>query len=188
MATNVARHAEAFQMSDSMRGAVGPFLDADLLTGGWPVSWGGTVSDNQFDWSSVCPNAALPVTTTNCPLVSTFAAAIKNAATPFKQITGPLDPTEEPYNPSTWVTDLTLAQDNPNGLGKIAAAISVVPDGIVPMQGAGTAQAAGYRGLGVSTAAGGFAKFFEIQAVGLSPDDGSNGRAVTIAQYRVITR
>jgi hypothetical protein len=188
MATNVARHEEAFQMSDSMRGAVGPFLDANLLTGGWPVSWGGAVPDNQFDWTSVCPNASLPVTTANCPLVSTVATAIKNAATPFKQITGPLDTGEEPYDPSTWVIDFTLTQNNPNGTGKIAASISLVPDGVVPNQGSGTAQAAGYRGLGVSTAAGGFAKFFEVQAIGLSPDDGTNGRAVTIAQYRTITR
>lgn len=188
MATNVARHEEAFQMSDSMRGAVGPFLEANMLTGGWPVSWGGNVPDSQFDWSSVCPNATLPVTTTNCPLVSTFANAIANATTKFKQITGPLDATEEPYDPSTWVTDFTLSQDNPNGIGKIAANISLIPDGIVPNQGSGTAQAAGYRGLGVSTAAGGFAKFYEVQAVGLSPDDGSNGRAVTIAQFRTVTR
>lgn len=189
MATNVARHEEAFQMSDSMRGAVGPFIEANLLTGGWPVSWGGGVPDNQFDWSSVCPNASLPVTTDNCPLVSTFADAIKNASpTAFKQITGPLDAGEEPYEPSTWVNDFKLSEANPNGIGKIAASISLVPDGVVPVQGAGTAQAAGYRGLGVSTAAGGFAKFFEVQAVGLSPDDGSNGRAVTIAQYRTVTR
>jgi hypothetical protein len=189
MATNVARHEEAFQMSDSMRGAVGPFLEANLLTGGWPVSWGGSIADSQFDWSSVCPNASLPVTTSNCPLVSTFAVAIKNSSpTAFKQITGPLDTGEEPYDPSTWATDLTLTQDNPNGIGKIAASISLVPDGVVPVEGSGTAQSAGYRGLGVSTAAGGFAKFFELQAIGLSPDDGSNGRAVTIAQYRVVTR
>ncbi|HET6906269.1 MAG TPA: PilX N-terminal domain-containing pilus assembly protein [Rhodanobacteraceae bacterium] len=188
MATNVARHEEAFQMSDSMRGALGPFLEANLLTGGWPVSWGGTAPDSQFDWSSVCPNASLPVTAANCPLVNTFKTAIAGATTPFKQITGPLDPGEQPYDPSTWVTDFTLTQANPNGIGKIAASISLVPDGIVPNQGSGTAQAAGYRGLGVSTAAGGFAKFFEVQAIGLSPSDGSNGRAVTIAQYRTVTR
>jgi hypothetical protein len=188
MATNVARHEEAFQMSDSMRGMMGPFVDYNLLNGGWPVSWGGAVPDSDFDWSSVCPTASIPVTAGNCPLVNTFETAIKAAPTSLKQITGSIDVNEEPYDPSTWVTDLTLTQDNPNGIGKIAAAISLIPDGVVANQGSGTAQAAGYRGLGVSIAAGGFAKFFEVQSVGLSPDDGSNGRAVTIAQYRAVTK
>lgn len=189
MATNVARHEEAFQMSDSIRGMMGPFVDYNLLNGGWPVSWGGAVPDADFDWSSVCPNAAIPVTASNCPLVSTFETAIKNSKpTALKQITGSIDVGEEPYDPSTWITDLTLTQNNPNGIGKIAAAISLIPDGVIANQGTGTAQAAGYRGLGVSIAAGGFAKFFEVQSVGLSPSDGSNGRAVTIAQYRAVTK
>jgi hypothetical protein len=188
MATNVARHEEAFQMSDSIRGMMGPFVDYNLLNGGWPVSWGGAVPDADFDWSSVCPTASIPVTASNCPLVKTFENAIANAPTPLKQITGSIDVGEEPYAPSTWVTDLSLTEDNPNGVGKIAAAISLIPDGVIANQGSGTAQAAGYRGLGVSIAAGGFAKFFEVQSVGLSPSDGSNGRAVTIAQYRAVTK
>lgn len=188
MATNVARHEEAFQMSDSMRGMMGPFVYANLLNGGWPVSWGGAVPDADFDWASVCPSATLPVSASNCPLVNTFKTAIKGATTPLKQITGSIDVGEVPYTPSTWVTDLTMTQSNPNGIGNIAAAISMIPDGTVVNQGTGTAQAAGYRGLGVSIAAGGFAKFFEVQSIGLSPSDGSNGRANTIAQYRAVTR
>ena len=192
MATNVARHEEAFQMSDSMRGVTGPFLDANFFAGGWPSSWSPpaavSVPDNQFDWSTVCPKASLPVTAANCPLVQTFETGIAGAKTPFKQITGSLDVGEEPYDPSTWITDLTFTQANPNGIGDIAASISVIPDGVSANQGSGTAQAAGYRGLGVSIAGGGFAKFFEVQSVGLSPDDGTNGRAVTIAQYRAVTR
>jgi len=188
MATNVARHEEAFQMSDSMRGMMGPFVEFNFSTGGWPVSWGGGVPDTDFDWSAVCPSATLPVTAANCPLVNTFETAIKGAPTSLKNITGSLDVGELPYKPSSWVTDLTLSQNNPNGIGKIAANISLIPDGLAANQGSGTADQCGYCGLGVSVAAGGFGKFFEVQSVGLSPDTGTNGRAVTIAQYRVVTR
>lgn len=182
MATNVARHEEAFQMSDSMRGAVGPFLDSNFFNGGWPTGWGGSVPDNDFDWTTACNGQS------TCAALTLFKTAIMAASNPPKQITGSIDVGEEPYDPSTWLTDLTLTQTNPNGLGNIAAKMSIVPDGVSGTQGSGTAQAAGYRGLGVSIAGGGFAKFFEVQSVGLSPDDGSNGRAVTIAQYRAVAR
>jgi len=182
MATNVARHEEAFQMSDSMRGVVGPFLDSNFFNGGWPVSWGGSVPDNDFDWQTACGGQ------TTCAALTMFKTGITDVSNPPKQITGSIDVGEEPYNPSSWVTDLVLTQTNPNGIGNIAAKISVIPDGVTANQGSGTAQAAGYRGLGVSIAGGGFAKFFEVQSVGLSPDDGSNGRAVTIAQYRAVAR
>jgi hypothetical protein len=182
MATNVARHEEAFQMSDSMRGMTGPFVDANFFNGGWPVSWGGSVPDSNFDWRTACGGE------TTCAALTMFEAAIKTGPTPLKQITGSLDVGEEPYDPSTWITDLTMTQANPNGIGDIAAKISLIPDGVSANQGSGTAQAAGYRGLGVSIAGGGFAKFFEVQSVGLSPDDGTNGRAVTIAQYRAVAR
>jgi hypothetical protein len=182
MATNVARHEEAFQMSDSMRGVVGPFLDSNFFNGGWPASWGGSVPDNDFDWTTACNGQS------TCAALTMFKTGLTAASSPPKQITGSIDAGEEPYSPSTWVTDLVLTQNNPNGIGKIASKISVIPDGVSANQGSGTAQAAGYRGLGVSIAGGGFAKFFEVQSVGLSPDDGSNGRAVTIAQYRAVAR
>ncbi|HXS72442.1 MAG TPA: PilX N-terminal domain-containing pilus assembly protein [Rhodanobacteraceae bacterium] len=183
MATNVARHEEAFQMSDSMRGIMGPFLAANLLNSGWPVSWGGSAPDNDFDWSTVCPKASLPVSSANCPLVNTFETAIKAAPTALKQITGSLDVGEAPYAPSSWVTDLTLTQNNPSGLGKIAAAISVIPDSTLNLPGNNNAMSARYQGLGHG--GGSVMQMFQVQSIGLSPSDGSNGRAVTIAQYGI---
>lgn len=184
MSTNVARHQEAFQMSDSMRGVMGPFIQYNLATGGWPASWGGAVPDNDFDWSVVCPTASIPVNAVNCPLVKTVKTAI--IAGSLKQITGALDTGEVPYLPNKWLTDLTFTQTNPNGIGDIADNISMIPDGVSANSGAGEAQAAGYQGKGHSIAAGGHANFFQVQSVGLSPSDGTNGRAVTIAQYGVV--
>lgn len=194
MATNVARHEEAFQMSDSMRGIPDAFLDQNVFNAGWPVSWGGSVADNDFDFSKICPSASIPVTASNCALVSTFKTALTSGGTVTpKLLYGSLDAPgangatiENPTDPSTWVVDVAFNQANPNGTGDIAAKLSFVPDGTVINQGAGAAQAGGYRGLGISVAAGGSAVYFEMQSLGLSPSDGSNGRAVTISQYRSI--
>ncbi|MGH7490261.1 MAG: hypothetical protein ACREMY_32335, partial [bacterium] len=60
--------------------------------------------------------------------------------------------------------------------------------GVASNAGAGTAQAAGYRGLGVGAAAGGASRYFQIRSVGLSPSTGTNGRAVTIAQYKAVVQ
>ena len=53
MVTNVARHEEAFQASDSLRNALTAPPDSSLFSqslvqGGWPQSWGGDVPDNDF--------------------------------------------------------------------------------------------------------------------------------------------
>ena len=186
MSTNVARHEEAFQMSESMRTLVDPFLDQNMFNTGWPVSWGGDVPDADFDFSAL-----------NAAQVALFQSSITKVGGVPKKLylqldspdaSGTAGTTEDPNNPSTWVTDIAFSQANPNGVGNIAANISIVPDGTVLNQGAGSAQSAGYRGLGVSSASGGASRYFEMQSVGLSPSDASNGRAVTIAQYRAVLK
>lgn len=195
MVTNVARQAEAFQISDSGRAVLTAPTQSSLFAqslelGGWPASWGGNVPDADFDMATLNPamvclvregllHAPGDCTATGTPKL--LYGAIDNP--------GAKGPPEDPADPSSWVTDLTITQANPNGTaGMISAALSVVPDGSGANAGAGAAQAAGYRGLGVALASGGASRFFQIRSVGLSPADASNGRAVTIAQYRAIVQ
>lgn len=194
MVTNVARQAEAFQMSESARSILTAptqvsLFEQSLSLGGWPVSWGGDVPDNDFDFKSICAPLASP-----CKLVTDFEAALLAAhGTPPKLLYGALDNPgadgvnpENPANPSTWVTDATISLILPQNPGEtLTAALSVIPDGVGVNAGSGAAQAAGYRGLGVGLAGGGAGRFFQIRSVGTTP---ANGRAVTIAQYKAIVQ
>ena len=196
MVTNVARQSEAFQISESARSVLTAppaisLFSQSLARGGWPVSWGGTVPDADFD---AIGNCAAPWTdSTDCISELKMKGAL--GATP-KLLFGAFDSPgadgvndETSSNPSNWITDATLSFTDPNGSGgKIAASLSIVPDGVAGNTGAGTAQAAGYRGLGVGAAGGGASRYFQIRSVGLSPSNGSNGRAVTIAQYRAVVQ
>ncbi len=187
MVTNVARQAEAFQMSESGRSiltappAAGLFAQ-NIENAGWPVSWGGEVPDADFDFTEICKPLPAP-----CQLVTTFEnSLIAGPDGRPKLLYGALDPSEDPAKPSTWVTDATINWPDPqNASDTLTAALSVVPDGSGANAGAGAAQAAGYRGLGVGLAGGGAGLFFQIQSVGTSP---ANGRAVTIAQYRAVVQ
>lgn len=191
MATNVARQSEAYQTSESVRSiltappAISLFAQ-NLAQAGWPVSWGGAVPDNDFDFSKL-----------NATQVANFKAALIAAhGTPPKLLYGTFDSqgadgatAEITTDPGNWLTDATLSFTDPNGTGgTISGALSVVPDGVGGNVGSGAAQAAGYRGLGVGAAGGGASRFFQIRSVGLSPSDGSNGRAVTIAQFKAIVQ
>ncbi|MER3547447.1 MAG: hypothetical protein C4338_07520 [Rhodanobacteraceae bacterium] len=200
MVTNVARQSEAFQISESTRSVLTAPPATSLFAqsfaqGGWPVSWGGSVPDNDF---SAIGNCKSPWTdATNCAMVLKFKSALIPGAdgTP-KLLYGTFDSPgadgktpETTTNPSNWVTDATLYFADPNvGGGKLSGALSVVPDGSGNNPGSGTAQAAGYRGLGVAAAAGGASRYFQIRSVGLSPSDGSNGRATTIVQFKAIVQ
>lgn len=202
MVTNVARQTEAFQMSESTRAVLtGPpatsLFAQSLSWGGWPSSWGGDVPDANFAAIGSCPAPWTDITDyPSCKQIFNFMTAlIKGPDGTPKTLYGSFDvpgaggaSTETTANPSTWVTDATLTMKDPNGIpgNFIAASISVVPDGGGVNTGAGAAQAGGYRGLGVGSAAGGASRYFQIRSVGLSPSDGSNGRAVTIAQFQAV--
>jgi type IV pilus assembly PilX-like protein len=180
MSTNVARHEEAFQVSETTRSLVGPFIDQSMFNSGWPTAWDG--SDTHFDFSTICPNAAVPVSEDDCAPVKMFHAAL---GTSTKLLYGALDAGEVTTDPSTWLTDLTFGFADPTSL---QSNLSFVPDGTVLRQGAGAAQAGGYRGLGTGAAAGGSARIVQIQSVGTSPADGTNGRADTISQYEAVVQ
>ncbi|MGH9644446.1 MAG: PilX N-terminal domain-containing pilus assembly protein [Terriglobales bacterium] len=194
MVTNVARQAEAFQMSESGRSILTAPTQVSLFSqslelAGWPASWGGDVPDNDFDMSSICAPLAAP-----CPLVIKFEAALLAAhGSPPKLLYGAFDSPgadgttdEVTDNPSNWVTDATLSLTDPqDSTSTLTAALSVVPDGAAINAGAGAAQAAGYRGLGVGLAAGGASRYFQIQSVATAP---GNARAVTIAQYKAVVQ
>ncbi|GEM_PF-686429 len=201
MVTNVARQSEAFQVSESVRSvltapAQQSLFSQNLTNRGWPVSWGGSVPDADFAAVGLC--GTLPPaqwTASNCPLGYQFEQNLtRDSSGNPKRLYGALDlpgangaSIEDANTPSTWVVDDFIKLTDPNNpSGYIAAYLSVVPDGGAANPGAGAAQAAGYRGLGTGLAAGGASRFFQVQSVGKSPWDGSNGRAVTIAQYMAI--
>ena len=200
MVTNVARQSEAFQTSESVRSVLTAppatsLFAQSLANGGWPVSWGGTVPDSDFSAIGTC-QAPWTNATTCAMELAVSTALIKGSDGGPKVLYGAFDSPgadkttdENSYDPSNWVTDATLIFADPNGTGgMISGAISVVPDGGGNIAGAGAAQAAGYRGLGVGSAGGGAARYFQIRTVGLSPSDGSNGRAVTIAQFKAVVQ
>jgi PilX N-terminal len=202
MVTNVARHQEAFQVSEAGRTVLtagGPqsLLAQNMVNRGWPESWGGAVPDSDFDQAGICAMPMSQWTATNCPAGWNFKSHLINGTdgTP-KLLYGPLDSPgangasiEDPAKPNTWVQDDVLTYNDPTvSGGQISTSLAMVPDGRGVNSGAGAAQAAGYRGLGVGLAGGGASLYFQIESVGLSPKDGSNGRAVTISQYKAVVQ
>lgn len=204
MVTNVARQTEAFQMSESGRSVLTAptqesLFSQSLRNGGWPDAggWGGDVPATDFSDIGNCQ--ALTGWTTSsgpgsCSLITNFRDALLAAqGSPPKLLYGALDlagadglTPEDPTNPSNWAVDAKVSLTDPQSPSDfITAALSVVPDGGGLIAGAGSAQAAGYRGLGVAAAAGGAARYFQIQSVGTAP---ANGRAVTIAQYEAVVQ
>ncbi len=179
LTSNVSRHQEAFRASDSFRSVPEAFLDQNLYNAGWPVSWGGSVPDVDFDFSTINP-----------AIVTNFKNAITlNGTVAPPLLYGALPAGEKAYDPSTWSTAMTFTLTNPNNDGTdIKTNISIIGDGVVASLGTGAAQASGYRGLGVGAGSGGIARYFEVQGISLSPSDGHGGRANTITQYRSIIR
>ena len=179
LVTNVARHQQAFEASETLRSVPISVFDEHVFQRGWPEQLGGTLPDDDFDFQLA--NQMLTV----------FKNGLqKNCAGDVDLFYGNLEPgcggldAENRYDTNTWHPDAILAMCDVTSTGcsrDITATVSIVPDGTVLAEGSGGAQAAGYRGIGGGAAAGGGSMYFEVMSVGTVPGD---GRAVTMAQYR----
>lgn len=180
MVTNVARHESAFEASEALRSVPINLFDQHVFARGWPVSLGGVVANTDFDYSSRMSSDFLAKVKTwlqpDCTgAISLFYGTLQGACGTYVA--------ESLYDPTTWHPDMTLSicdSSTATCPANVAATVAVVPDGSVLSEGAGGAQAAGYRGLGVGSAGGGADLIFEVRSVATSP---GNGVATTQTQY-----
>jgi PilX N-terminal len=179
LVTNVARHEQAFETSETLRAVPVSVFDEHVFQRGWPEQLGGTLPNDDFDFKLA-----------NKMLTSFKDGLQKNCAGDVDLFYGNLEPTcgslaaENRYDTSTWHPDVVLSMCDVTSSScsrDVSATVSIVPDGTVLAEGSGGAQAAGYRGIGGGAAAGGGSMYFEVMSVGIVPGD---GRAVTMAQYR----
>jgi hypothetical protein len=179
LVTNVARHEQAFETSETLRSVPISLFDEHVFQRGWPEQLGGTLPDDDFDFKLA-----------NSMLTAVKTGLQTNCAGNVDLLYGNLEascgllPAEERYDTSTWHPDIILSICDVTSSScsrDISATVSIIPDGTVLAEGAGGAQAAGYRGLGGGAAAGGGSMYFEVMSVGTVP---GGGRAVTMAQYR----
>jgi hypothetical protein len=182
MGTSSARHEQAFEVSETLRGVPVALFDEHVFQRGWPTELGGTLPDSDFDYQSRFSS----------DLLDAFSAGLKDDCSGSATLLyGQLQTCGTPevlYDPSTWHTDLQLAicdVSSSSCSADVTSAVSVVPDGQVLNAGAGGAQSAGYRGLGVGSAGGGASMYFEIKSIGSVP---GNGVATTHSQYRQTIR
>jgi len=180
MVTNVARHESAFESSEALRSVPVELFNQHVFERGWPIAFGGTVADSQFTFSS--------------DMSADLIAKIKSWLQPdctgaVSLFYGTLQPkcgtyvAESLYDTSTWHPDMTISICDTTSTtcpANVSATVAVVPDGSVLAEGAGGAQAAGYRGLGVGAAGGGADLIFEVRSVATSP---GNGTSTTQTQY-----
>ncbi|UPG88887.1 pilus assembly PilX N-terminal domain-containing protein [Luteibacter aegosomaticola] len=187
LGSNTARHEEAFEASEALRSVPLSLFDQHVFERGWPSAMGGTVNDSEFTFSTqMAPTLYSKLATAlqkDCEgKVSLFYGPLQGACA------GGTLPKETLYDATTWHPDVVLAvcdSSSSTCSANMTAQIAVVPDGSVLKSGAGGAQAAGYRGLGIGSAGGGAALYFEIRSVAQVP---GNGVAITHTQYEQTIR
>ncbi|MCX7514769.1 PilX N-terminal domain-containing pilus assembly protein [Frateuria hangzhouensis] len=179
LVTNVARHQQAFETSETLRAVPIALFDEHVFQRGWPEQLGGTLPDDDFDFGL-----------TDDMLTVVKDGLQTNCSSEVDLFYGNLEPAcggmaaENRYDTTSWHPDAVLSMCDVTSSScsrNVSATVSIVPDGTVLAEGSGGAQAAGYRGIGGGAAAGGGSMYFEVMSVGTVPGD---GRAVTMAQYR----
>lgn len=181
MVTNAARHETAFEASEALRSVPVSLFDQHVYARGWPTAFKGDVPDSEFSYNTDIPAS----------LLAEAKQALQDDCSTGKpslfygQLQGACGgkPKETLYDPTTWHPDMIIAicdTGTRSCAGDIQATVAIVPDGTTMSEGAGGAQAAGYRGLGIGSANGGAEMYFEVRSVATAPGDGS---ATTHTQY-----
>ncbi len=183
MATNVARHEQAFEASETLRGVPISVFDEHVFNRGWPKELGGSLPNDDFAY------------TLKPSMVTALKSGLQDACDGnidlfYSSLQPACDgmPAESRYDPSTWHPDvlLTICDVASSGCAaNVMAKVAIVPDGTVLEEGSGSAQAAGYRGIGGGAAGGGGSIYFEVMSTATVP---GNGRAVTMSQFRQAIR
>jgi len=185
MVTNSARHEAAFEASEALRAVPIALFDEHVFARGWPSSFNGDVPDSEFTYSSDIPAGML--TKVKSALQNDCSGKASLFYGTLQPACGDL-PKETLYDANTWHPDMVIAicdTSSESCSADVDAKVAVVPDGTVMKDGAGGAQAAGYRGLGVGAAAGGAEMYFEVKSVATAP---GNGAATTHTQYQQTIR
>jgi hypothetical protein len=180
MVTNVARHEAAFEASEALRAVPVTLFDQHVFERGWPASFGGVVPDADFTYAQSLSGDMLTKVKTSIQkdctgAVSLFYGALQPSCDSL--------PKETLYDTSTWHPDMKISicdTSSSSCSANVNATVAVLPDGSVLSAGAGGAQAAGYRGLGIGSAGGGADLLFEIRSVATAP---GGGTATTHTQY-----
>lgn len=183
MATNVAKHEQAFETSETLRAVPISVFDEHVFNRGWPSELGGSLPDDDFGYK-LKPD-----------MITAFSDGLKDACDGsldlfYSSLQPACDgmPAESRYDSSTWHPDVVLAicdVSSSNCAENVVAKIAIIPDGTVLEEGSGSAQAAGYRGIGGGAAGGGGSIYFEVMSTATVP---GNGRAVTMSQFRQAIR
>jgi len=180
LVTNSARHEAAFEASEALRSVPITLFDQHVFERGWPTAFNGTVPDSDFTFStqlapSLYSKMKASLQTDCAGAVSLFYGTLQADCKGM--------PAETVYDPATWHPDMVIAVCDPSSTScsaNISSTITIVPDGSVLAEGAGGAQAAGYRGLGIGSAGGGAELLFEVRSVATVP---GNGVDTTHTQY-----
>ncbi len=180
LVTNVARHEAAFEASEALRSVPVNLFDQHVFERGWPKSFNGTVPDADFTYSTdLAPDLFAKVKTAlqlDCSgTLSMFYGTLQPACNGL--------PKETLYDATTWHPDMVIAVCDTSSAScsaNVTSTLAVVPDGSVLAEGAGGAQSAGYRGLGVGSAGGGAELLFEVRSIATAP---GNGVDITHSQY-----
>lgn len=180
LVTNTARHEAAFETSEALRSVPITLFDQHVFERGWPVLFGGTVPDADFTYGTQLGPDLM------AKMKGWLQADCSHAVSLFYGTLQPNCnnlPKETVYDPATWHPDMVIAVCDPASTScsaNISATIAIVPDGSVLAEGAGGAQAAGYRGLGIGSAGGGAELLFEVRSIATVP---GNGVDTTHTQY-----
>lgn len=176
MSANYAQKEQSFEISEGARILTGRALDEHVFNRGWPdTQAGGAIPAGDFQ-------AYLPTDMSILDKDANGAADIH-----FISNTDPgmlLTPRYLDY-------DVRRCLDDENGDGDcddindVGAAVSIYRTRVSPAVGSGTAQVAGYEGLGVGTAGRGSFMWFELRSLGKAP---GFAQSVTVAEYRHVIR
>lgn len=177
MAGNSVARIEALDVSESTRRPMGEVIDAHTFARGWPVTLGGTVPVDDFDFE-------LPAGLLLCG-TDGEATACDDQGEPRSWYLGNSE-SGTGFDPAQLDRDAELQRAStetlPIPLQSRMAIYKLVTD-LNP--GAGSAMVAGYEGVGKSAAAGGGRVFYYVSSTGVSAND-NLAEAETGANYRYV--
>lgn len=176
MSANYAQQERSFEISEGARILTGRALDEHVFNRGWPDSQpGGAIPAGDFE-------AYIPTDMAVLDKDTDGSADLQFINNPDDGLL--LTPRYLDLDVARCVND-----DNGDGdcddLNDVGAGVSIYRTRVSPAVGSGTAQVAGYEGLGVGTAGRGAFMWFELRSLGKAE---GNARSVTVAEYRHVIR
>lgn len=169
MSANKAMRTEALEASEASRALVSRLIDAHTFSRGWPVSIGGSVTDEEFAY----------------PMPPGLEIIHQDS----KPRSWYLGNTESLFDPLHLLTDARFSDDaaaSGQTAYPVSGELAVFKLRISINAGSGAAMMAGYEGTGKGMAASGGAVFYAVQSRGSDP--GNHAVTITGADYRHVIR